>query len=185
MMGSEEELTQRLETEAVNENENADTLWLEVDDTTACQLEREEEEAPLCQNISKIHKNAYIDDLTMLEKISLKDLEKELRIIGPPQFHRRFHLELPPQKSIIQHIQLHDLMEHTKKNHMILNSKKTKCIPFNNSLTKDFIPKYSIEQGSNLEVIYSLKLVGLVINSELSWNQHIEYTVGRVNKILW
>ena len=68
---------------------------------------------------------------------------------------------------------------------MKLNHKKTKCIPFNSSKSKDFMPQLQLEDGSYLEVIYQLKLVGLVINSELSWSAHIDYTVKRVNKILW
>lgn len=68
---------------------------------------------------------------------------------------------------------------------MILNSKKTKCLPFNNSLTKDFVPQLSVEPGRNLEVIYKMKLVGLVINSEMTWDDHLDYTILRVNKTLW
>ena len=76
-------------------------------------------------------------------------------------------------------------MKYTKENHMILNSKKTKCMPFNRSKTKDFIQKLSIEEGSYLEVIYKLKLVDLVITSDLRWEEHVIYTIGRVNKTLW
>ena len=47
------------------------------------------------------------------------------------------------------------------------------------------MPQLQLEDGSYLEVIYQLKLVGLVINSELSWSAHVDYTVKRVNKILW
>ena len=47
------------------------------------------------------------------------------------------------------------------------------------------MPQLQLEDGSYLEVIYQLKLVGLVINSELSWSAHIDYTVKRVDKILW
>ena len=36
-----------------------------------------------------------------------------------------------------------------------------------------------------LEVIYQLKLVGLVLNSDLNWTDHVDYTISRVNKILW
>ena len=68
---------------------------------------------------------------------------------------------------------------------MQLNSRKTKCIPFINSLTKDFEPQLTINNEEYLEVIYQLKLVGLVLTSDLSWNAHVEYTIGRVNKILW
>ena len=68
---------------------------------------------------------------------------------------------------------------------MVLNKKKTKCIPFINSKTKDFVPQISLGDGNYLEVIYQLKLVGLVITSELSWEEHVQYTVSRVNKIIW
>ena len=30
-----------------------------------------------------------------------------------------------------------------------------------------------------------MKLVGLVLTSDFSWNAHIEYTIGRVNKVMW
>ena len=106
------------------------------------------------------------------------------RIVGPVPYHGRFHLELPPEDSILQH-QLDDLVKYTIDNHMILNSKKTKYLPFNNSLTKDFIPKFSVEKGTFLEVLYSLKLIGLVITTDLRWNSHVDYTVKRVNKVLW
>jgi hypothetical protein len=139
---------------------------------------------PLCHNKAKTHKKAFIDDLTLLEKISLSNLEIQEPIVGPPPFHGRFHLGLPENKSILQH-QLNDLVVYTKNNHMILNSKKTKCLPFINSHTKDFIPQLSVAPGTNLEVIYQLKLVGLVINSEMTWDDHVDYTIGRVNKTLW
>ena len=45
------------------------------------------------------------------------------------------------------------------------------------------MPQLQLEDGTYLEVIYQLKLVGLVINSELSWSAHVDYTVKRVNKI--
>ena len=47
------------------------------------------------------------------------------------------------------------------------------------------MPKLRIHQDSTLEVIHSLKLVGLVVTSDLSWHSHIKYTVGRVNSKLW
>ena len=68
---------------------------------------------------------------------------------------------------------------------MKLNSKKTKCIPFINSKTKDFLPQLSLEQDSHIEVIYQLKLVGVVITSQLTWQSHIAYTVTRVNTKIW
>ena len=34
-------------------------------------------------------------------------------------------------------------------------------------------------------VIYQLKLVGVVITSDLTWQAHVDYTVRRVNSKLW
>ena len=42
-----------------------------------------------------------------------------------------------------------------------------------------------MNDGECLEVIYQLKLVGLVINSSVNWTDHVDYTINRVNKTLW
>ena len=68
---------------------------------------------------------------------------------------------------------------------MILNAKKTQCLPFIRSESKDFMPQLRIDQDSTLEVIYSFKLVGLVVTSDLGWRSNNKYTVGRVNSKLW
>ena len=125
---------------------------------------------PVCHSKAKLHKKSYIDDLTLLKKISLSDLIKKKRIIGPLDFHDRFNLELPPSKAILQH-QLEDLTRFTTKQSMVLNTKKTKCMPFNNSQTKDFLPTLNIKEGANLEVVYQIKLVGLVVTSNMGWNE--------------
>ena len=140
--------------------------------------------APLCQNKEALHKKSYIDDLTLLEKISLAKLRKKQRIVGPLNWHDRFNLTLSPNQFILQH-QLDDLVQFTKEKSMKINSSKTKCLPFINSRTKDFEPKLSIEEGTHLEIIYMLKLVGLVITSSLTWHDHVDYTVKRVNGVIW
>ena len=120
----------------------------------------------------------------MFEKVSLKELVEKERIIGPLNYHDRFNLELPANKSVLQH-QLSDLTKFTENSSMKLNAKKTKCIPFINSKTKDFMPKLTTNTGEELEVVYELKLVGLVVTSDLSWGAHVNYTVERVNKVIW
>ena len=114
----------------------------------------------------------------------MSDLKLKKRIIGPQDYHDRFNLTLPPEKSILQH-QLQDLVRYTAKQSMVLNEKKTKCLPFILSQTKDFQPELILEEGNYLEVVYRLKLVGLVISSSLTWEEHINYTVKRVNSVLW
>ena len=74
---------------------------------------------------------------------------------------------------------------YTSEHLMKLNSRKTKCMPYNNSKTRDFMPQLKLEEDSFLEVIYEIKLVGLVLTIALQWNSHINYTVLRVNKGIW
>ena len=47
------------------------------------------------------------------------------------------------------------------------------------------MPELQLEDGSFLEVIYQLKLLGLEVTSELTWTAHVNYTVKRVNTVLW
>ena len=47
------------------------------------------------------------------------------------------------------------------------------------------MPELQLEDGSYLEVIYQLKLLGLEVTSELTWTAHVNYTVTRVNTVLW
>ena len=139
---------------------------------------------PVCHNIQKLHKKSFIDDLTLLEKISLSKLIEKEKIIGPLNFHDRFNLTMPESESILQH-QLVDLKYYTHQHHMVLNDKKTKCIPFISSKTKDFMPQLKVNDDDFIEVIYNLKLVGLVVTSDLTWHKHIDYTVKRVNSVIW
>ena len=85
--------------------------------------------------------------MTVLEKISLSDLKLKTRIIGPLNYHDIFNLTLPPEKSILQH-QLQDLVRYTAKQSMVLNEKKTNCLPFILSQTKDFQPELILEEGN-------------------------------------
>ena len=78
---------------------------------------------PLCHKSNRINKKAFVDDLTLLEKISLSRLVQKERIVGPPQYHGRFHLIQPKSESILQH-QLEDLVVYTNQNSMVLNSKR-------------------------------------------------------------
>ena len=41
-----------------------------------------------------------------------------------------------------------------------------------------------IQDGDFLEVIYKLKLVELVVTSDMTWQEHVNYPIGRFNKVL-
>ena len=70
---------------------------------------------------------------------------------------------------------------------MKINQKKTQAMSFDLSKTKDFIPQLSINGIDNIDVIYQTKLLGLVISSDLSWGEHIDYITKKFHarEILW
>ena len=57
--------------------------WLEGGEESAARMEKDEPPPPPCHSASKLHKKSFIDDLTLLEKISLSYLIEKNRIIGP------------------------------------------------------------------------------------------------------
>ena len=144
-----------------------------------------DEELPLCHNKKKILKKKYVDDLSMLESIDLKNtLRPKNSSIGPPNYHEIPGLYLPPNLSTLQH-QLQDLVDFTVRNGMKINSKKTKIIPFNFSRKYDFLPQLHFPGSDPLEVIYKTKLLGMTLTSDLSWSEHVSDVCKRATKKLW
>ena len=58
-------------------------------------------------------------------------------------------------------------------------------MPFNFSMTKDFIPQLSIDGIDDIDVIFQTKLLSLVITSNLSWSDHVDYISKKAAKNFW
>ena len=88
-------------------------------------------------------------------------------------------------KSHISEIQkdLDDLLDWTKNNNMLLNVKKTKELQI--SFLNDS-PRFEQLTANNdqVEVVSSFKLLGLIITSNLSWDQHVTYICSKASKRL-
>ena len=89
-------------------------------------------------------------------------------------------------KSHISEIQkdLDDLLDWTKNNNMLLNVKKTKELQI--SFLNDS-PRFEQLTANNdqVEVVSSFKLLGLIITSNLSWDQHVTYICSKASKRLY
>ena len=57
---------------------------------------------------------------------------------------------------------------------MVINKKKTKVIMFNQARDYDFPPEISVDADENLEVVEELKLLGVLISSDLSWSANTD-----------
>ena len=104
-------------------------------------------------------------------------------MIGPRNFHDRFGLELPPDKSRLQE-RLKDLEKYVVDHEMILNTKKTKVILFNFSRMSDFEPNITLNENK-LEIIYKTKLLGVICTSDCKWKENTKNLVAKANSKMW
>ena len=86
--------------------------------------------------------------------------------------------------SVVQK-QLEAIKTYSDDHQMRLNVEKTKVIVFNRSKKYDFMPNCYFNPGENLKVVEELKLLGVMITSDLSWTAHCDYICKRAFARLW
>jgi hypothetical protein len=136
-------------------------------------------------SMNEIHLK-YVDDLSIGEAIKMKDMLNFTEIQDRPQpdhFHSQTGHTLQPEKSRVFN-QLNQISKYANENGMRLNYKKTKFILFNPCVSKDFLPNFEVE-GHEIEHVDEVRLLGLVLRSDLSWCSNTESIVERCNKKLW
>ena len=68
---------------------------------------------------------------------------------------------------------------------MKLNLKKTKFMLFNPSRKIDFMPTFSLDNHTEIELVEEMKLLGVVITSDMKFNKNTEFIVKRAFKRIW
>ena len=137
---------------------------------------------PLEKNVSK-----YIDDFTVAVSINLKNcLEKDLNCTEPRplNYHSRTEHILPRHNNKMQD-ELDSLKRYADENEMVINQGKTKVILFNNRKSYDFLPKLMLSNNEYLEVVEEVKLLGLIIRSDLSWQANTDNMCKKAYSRLW
>ena len=128
----------------------------------------------------------YVDDLTLLESISLKDaliVDTSKHWDRPLNFHERTEHTLNPDQCQLQ-AELNKLSNYATTNKMKINEAKTKIMLFNNSKKKDFQPEILLE-GKKLEVVEQMKLLGVIITSDLKWHENTKHITKKAYGRLW
>ena len=64
---------------------------------------------------------------------------------------------------------------------MMLNQKKTKQIIFNFNRDKQFTTEVELKNES-LELVNEVKLLGVIISSDLKWHKNTNYLTKKANK---
>ena len=128
----------------------------------------------------------YVDDLTLAESI---DMATQLDITPveerpqPDTFRARTGHQFKPQQSMV-YDQLKNIQNYAEVNKMKLNVPKTKLILFNPCISKDFMPEFMIED-TRIDLVEQVKLLGVVITSNLSWSANTDSITERCNKKNW
>ena len=128
----------------------------------------------------------YVDDLTLAESLILKNnliqVPDSERVL-PENFHDRTgHRLIPENSKVLEQIQ--EVHNYAKTNDMKLNMKKTKFMMFNKSKKYDFSPKFCLE-GQDIELVEEMKILGVVVTSDLKFNKNTDYMIKRAYKRIW
>ena len=68
---------------------------------------------------------------------------------------------------------------------MEINQKKTNVLLFNFSKTIDFPPELSVGDSDILSVVSSAKLLGVIINDQLNWEDNTQYITKKASTKMW
>ena len=130
----------------------------------------------------------YIDDMTYLTSLNLRtNLAPNMdpNPSHPLAFHDRTGHYLPEENCEIL-TQMHKLEAFVDDHQMRINHDKTKVMVFNTFTKRDFMPRIPIDgSDENLEVVEQLKLLGILITSNMKWHANTAYLCERGYSRLW
>ena len=127
----------------------------------------------------------FIDDMTVAESIYLKEkLVDNPNPMQPFQYHERT-AHVPPNDDCRLQTMLDELNQYTEKHEMKINQTKSKVILFNNAVKYDFQPNLSLQNGSQLEVVEEIRLLGVQVRSDLSWSSNTSAMCKAAYARLW
>ena len=127
----------------------------------------------------------FVDDASQVASVNMKvslkpDTEDRPR---PLQYHERTSMILPIEENILQH-QVDNFLSFIADNKLVANTRKCKAMKFNFSKKHDFPLEITMGQDT-LEEVNQLKLLGVIITSDLKWQMNTEYIVRKAMSKIW
>ena len=129
----------------------------------------------------------FIDDLSVAESLNLKKQLIKNPDVSQPRpldYHDRTEHVLPESESRVQEL-LNTIVDYTRTHKMKVNSEKSKVMLFNSAKKYDFMPRLSLEPSTNLTVVESCKLLGVVLQSNLKWNENTDCICAKGYDRIW
>ena len=87
----------------------------------------------------------------------------------------------------MNHLQtcLDSLKEYAKENKMVINETKTKVMIFNQATSIDVHPIVKLDQNKIIEVVDEMKLLGVMIRSDMKWHSNTKNLIAKSYQRMW
>ena len=152
----------------------------------------------ICKNLGNIITNPrrkpiketqekYIDDMTQLISLDIKKAtipDPDPNPTLPRQYHERTGHVLPETNNPLQE-QIENLKTYASENGMVINEEKTKVMLFNKSIKTDFLPQMTISNDNTIEVVEEMKLLGIMVRSDMKWTSNTKYLISKGFRRMW
>ena len=102
----------------------------------------------------------------------------------PRQYHERTEHILPAENNPLQ-AQVDKLKVYASQNGMKINEEKTKVMLFNRATKTDFLPNLELSEGKQIEVVEEMKLLEVMIRSDLKWTSNTNLIIAKYYKRMW
>jgi hypothetical protein len=128
----------------------------------------------------------YIDDTTQLASINLKSslMPDPVDRQRPLNYHERHQMVLKPEENILQQ-EVTRFADWTVMNKMVVNKGKCFSMTFSRSNKYDFPPEVSIDGAGFLEEKKTLRMLGVMVQSDLRWGTQCAEMVKKASKTIW
>ena len=135
---------------------------------------------------SRSEKVKFVDDGTVAVSINLKQclIPDPVQRPRPFTFHERNQLILPPENNLLQ-AYIEDTEKFAVDNQMVINGQKTKTISFNKTRKWNFPPEVKFSNSQTIEYVSEVKLVGVILSSDLKWAKNTDYICKKAMRKIW
>ena len=128
----------------------------------------------------------YIDDATQAASVNLKkslmiDPQERPR---PLSFSERSRMIIKPEEDVLQQ-EVDSFCQFTIDNRFVINKGKCFVMKFNRSRKYDFPPEIQVGGGSTVNVVSTLKILGIQVEDTLKWNAQVKQMTERATKTIW
>ena len=128
----------------------------------------------------------YIDDATQAASVNMK---KSLMVDAterprPLKYSERTGMIIKPEEDVLQK-EVDSFCQFTTENRFVVNQGKCFVMKFNRSRKYDFPAEIQLAGGKTVEVVSTLKILGIQVEDSLKWNSQVKQMTERATKTIW